>query len=219
MRLKTAPPTPPAAIATIIVSPTAREKPTISAATMPETAAGTTTRRLVIRFRAPSPYDASRSELGHGVHRVLGDRRDERRDEDADRDACAGHVEDGRRAGAEGVDDRRRQHRQGEEAEHHARDRRQDLEDRLDGPPHAGAGVLGQEDRRAQAERRGDEHRDDGDHEGAGDDRQQVEVAGARLPRAAEQARQVDPGDERDRLADQRDDDEHRDDHRGRRGA
>ena len=57
---KSEPPVPPAAIETIIVSPMARETPSSSAATMPETAAGTTTRRLVVRFRAPRPYEASR---------------------------------------------------------------------------------------------------------------------------------------------------------------
>jgi hypothetical protein len=51
-------------MATTIVSPTAREKPRSSAATTPEMAAGITTRRLVVRFRAPRPYAASRSERG-----------------------------------------------------------------------------------------------------------------------------------------------------------
>ena len=54
------PPVPPAAMATIIVSPMARETPSRSAAMMPDTAAGTTTRRLVVRLLAPSPYAASR---------------------------------------------------------------------------------------------------------------------------------------------------------------
>ena len=55
---------PPATIATTIVSPMARDKPTISAATIPETAAGTTIRMLVVLRRAPSPYDASRNAPG-----------------------------------------------------------------------------------------------------------------------------------------------------------
>ena len=49
------PPVAPAATATTIVSPIAREIARIIAATMPETAAGTTTRRLVVRRRAPRP--------------------------------------------------------------------------------------------------------------------------------------------------------------------
>ncbi len=49
------PPVAPAAMATIIVSPIAREMPRMRAATIPEIAAGTTTRMLVPSRRAPSP--------------------------------------------------------------------------------------------------------------------------------------------------------------------
>ena len=59
-RPKSDPPVAPAAMATIIVSPTARDTPSRRAATMPLTAAGATTRTLVVRRRAPSPYEASR---------------------------------------------------------------------------------------------------------------------------------------------------------------
>ena len=52
---KSDPPVPPAAMATIIVSPIARETPMIKAATIPDTAAGTTTDMVVVRCRAPSP--------------------------------------------------------------------------------------------------------------------------------------------------------------------
>ena len=45
----------PAASATIIVSPIARLDARISAATIPETAAGKTTRMLVVSRRAPRP--------------------------------------------------------------------------------------------------------------------------------------------------------------------
>jgi len=58
------PPVPPAAMATTIVSPMAREMPMMSAATIPDTAAGTTTLRLVVTLRAPRPYDASRRLRG-----------------------------------------------------------------------------------------------------------------------------------------------------------
>ncbi len=53
----------------------------------PRSAAGTTTRRLVVSRRAPRPYDASRKRPRHGPHRVLGDGRDERDRQDADADA------------------------------------------------------------------------------------------------------------------------------------
>src|SRR5262245_54947442 len=64
LRLNTAPPMPPAARATIMVSPTALERAAIRAATMPDTAAGKTMRKLVVRLRAPRPTEASRRELG-----------------------------------------------------------------------------------------------------------------------------------------------------------
>ena len=54
----------PAAISTTIVSPTAREKPSTTEATMPESAAGKTTRSVVWSFEAPSPKEPSRSDCG-----------------------------------------------------------------------------------------------------------------------------------------------------------
>ena len=48
---------------------------------IPETAAGTTTRMLVARRRAPRPYEASRKRVRNRVHRILGHGGDERRDE------------------------------------------------------------------------------------------------------------------------------------------
>ena len=50
-----APPEAPAARAATMVSPMARDVATMKAATMPETAAGTTTRRTVVDFLAPTP--------------------------------------------------------------------------------------------------------------------------------------------------------------------
>ncbi len=49
---------------TIIVSPTARERPRITAAPMPEKAVGTTTRKTVARRLAPSASEASRRLRG-----------------------------------------------------------------------------------------------------------------------------------------------------------
>src|SRR5690606_33220048 len=54
-QLRRPPPTAPAAMATTIVSPIAREMPRISAATTPEMAAGNTTRKVVWSRSAPSP--------------------------------------------------------------------------------------------------------------------------------------------------------------------
>ena len=49
------PPTAPAAMATTMVSPMARERPRMSEATIPEMAAGNTTRVTVVAFLAPRP--------------------------------------------------------------------------------------------------------------------------------------------------------------------
>ena len=83
----------PAATATTIVSPIARLVARISAATMPETAAGKTTRSDVVIFLAPRPYEASRRLMRHRAHRVLGHGGDERHRQDADADAGRGEVE------------------------------------------------------------------------------------------------------------------------------
>ncbi len=50
----------PATMMTAMVSPTARPMPRMTAATMPERAAGSTTRRMVCHCVAPSASDASR---------------------------------------------------------------------------------------------------------------------------------------------------------------
>ena len=47
-----------------MVSPIERDRPSIKAATIPDRAAGNTTRSDVCHFLAPSPYDASRSDRG-----------------------------------------------------------------------------------------------------------------------------------------------------------
>ena len=53
--LKSEPPDPPEAMATTMVSPMAREMPRIRAATMPDTAAGSTTRTVAVIFLLPMP--------------------------------------------------------------------------------------------------------------------------------------------------------------------
>ena len=58
------PPVPPATMATTIVSPIAREIPRITAAAIPDEAAGNTTEVVTLRRRAPIPYAASRKASG-----------------------------------------------------------------------------------------------------------------------------------------------------------
>ncbi len=50
-----------------MVSPTAREIPSTNEATMPDSAAGTTTRVETWSFEAPSPYAPSRSDIGTAI--------------------------------------------------------------------------------------------------------------------------------------------------------
>ena len=113
---------------------------------MPETAAGTTTRSVVVDRRAPRPYEASRSE--RGTARIASSETDAMSGigQDADADAGGREVEAGC-ARDQVLDDDRADEREGEEPEHDARDAGEDLEDRLDDPPGARAGVLGQVDR------------------------------------------------------------------------
>ena len=183
LRLNTAPPTPPAAMATIIVSPRAREKPTIergddardggrgddpdARGALPRAQAVATPRAASSGPRTSRPRRSTRSS---GVIRM------------PTASPAPAMLNSGVEPGQIVIDERRAQDRQREEAEHDARDRGQDLEDRLDRSAHARARVLGEEDRRAQAEGRGDEHRDDRDDQRAGDERRDVEVARARLP-------------------------------------
>ena len=57
-------PSRPPAIAATMVSPIAREVAMMNAATIPDTAAGSTTRTVVVLFRAPTPKLASRRDIG-----------------------------------------------------------------------------------------------------------------------------------------------------------
>ena len=82
-------------MATIIVSPMARETARMNAAVMPENAAGTTTRRLVCILRRAERVGALAQPARHAAHRVLGERRHERQDHDAHDDAGAERVEAG----------------------------------------------------------------------------------------------------------------------------
>ena len=55
LTLSSEPPPAPPAMNTTIVSPMARETARMNAATSPDTAAGSTTRTVVVIFRAPMP--------------------------------------------------------------------------------------------------------------------------------------------------------------------
>ena len=94
---------------------------------------------------------------------------------------------------------------------HHAWDRGQDFEDRLQGASHARGGVLGQVDPGAQAERRCDQHGDSRDHKRSDHDRLDVEQAAPREPAVGPQARLVDVDEEGQRVAYQAQDDRHAD--------
>ena len=150
----------PAATATTIVSPIARLVARISAATMPEIAAGNTTRSEVVILRAPRPYEASRRFWG--TARIASSATDATRgiDRIPTPSPAAARLNElassNRGLMTIGVEER-----QGEEPQDDAGNARQDLEDRLDGPPEAGRGVLGQVDRREEADGRRDQH---GDH-------------------------------------------------------
>ena len=72
---------------TIIVSPMAREMPSTNAATMPDTAAGTTTRVATCIFDEAERVRALPQAVRHGAHRVLGEAGDGRDDHDAHDDA------------------------------------------------------------------------------------------------------------------------------------
>ena len=72
--------------------------------------------------------------------------------------------------------DERRHRERGEEAQHDRGNAGQRLQDRLEDRPHPRAGILGQIDRREQAERAGHAHGDEGDQQRA--DQQRDETVG-----------------------------------------
>src|SRR3546814_11449824 len=63
----------------------------------------------------------------------------------------------------------------GEEAQHHAGDAREDLQDRLEDLAHPGPGVLREVDRRPEAQGCSHRHGDHGDEQGARHDRRSEE--------------------------------------------
>ena len=115
------------------------------------------------------------------------------------------------------LDEGWREDGQGEEAEDHAGDRGQDLDDRLEPATEPRAGVLGEIDRCAQAQRCRHQHRDEGDDEGAADDRGQAVFAVAWLPGIGQQRAGIDALQEGDGVTQQRQHDGQRDDDGQRR--
>ena len=125
----------PAAISTIIVSPIARETPSTIAATMPESAAGKTTRSRDLHPRGTEAVGALAQALRHRGHRVLGDRGDRRQDHDR-RPRPRRRARSGSSTldAEETLEDQRGDEGQGEEPEDDRRHPDQHLEDRLDDP-------------------------------------------------------------------------------------
>ena len=179
----------PIAIRTIIVSPTARE-----------ILANDATIRRRLRGRRsgwrPAPWSsrARRRRRGgrawHRAHRVVGERRDDRHQHHA-------HHE----PGGEGVEDvhldpevaqQSGHEREREVAEDDRRDPGEGLERGLQNPPGPRRRVLAQVDRRTEAEQHRNEARDQGDEQGARDEREHAEVGGL------EQRRPLRPGEEVD---------------------
>ena len=148
------PPVPPATIATIIVSPIAREIPRMKAARDPGHGRGHDDAQA---RRSPVGAETERrfpQRVRHRVHRVLGDRRDQRRHEQADRDTGRHDVEHGNLAAEEALHEVGADEAKREEPHHDARDRRERLEDRLEEPTSARTRVLGQIQRGTETERR-----------------------------------------------------------------
>ena len=122
-------------MATIIVSPIARDTARMNAAVMPENAAGTTTRRLVCILVAPSAYEPSRSP--RGTPRIASSASDETSGRIMMPITMPGleRVEAGERRD-EPLQERRDE-QQREVAVDDRRDAGQELEHRLDDAPHA----------------------------------------------------------------------------------
>ena len=193
----------PAATSTIIVSPIARETPSTIEATMPDSAAGKTTRSDTWSLLAPSPNAPSRSDARHGRHRVLGDRGHGRQDHEAHDDAGRQGVERRDVHAEQVVEDDGREERQREVAEDDRRHAGEQLDERLDDPARARLGVLGKVDRGAEPERDRDDQRDARDEQRARDERQHAErrVGEQRRPLGAgEEVPDADVAEERDRL-------------------
>ena len=136
VEVRSDPPVPPAAIATTIVSPIAREIPRITAAAMPGCGGGEHDLRRHAPTTRADPVRRLAERAGDGVHRVLRDGRHERHRQDADADAGSQQAE---RACAReellhevGADDA-----EGEEPHDDARHAGKRLEDGLQDPSEA----------------------------------------------------------------------------------
>ena len=183
---------------------------------MPEIAAGKTTRSDVVILRAPRPYEASRRFCGTARIASSATEATSGIDRIPTPSPAAARLNELASSNS-GLITRRRQQGQGEEPQDDAGNASEDLEDRLDGPAELRRGVLGEVDRREEADRRRDHHRDHRDDERPDHDGRDVEDAAAREPSDAEQLAEVDLRQEADRLDEDRFDDEQADQDRDQR--
>ena len=150
----------PAAIATTMVSPMALEIATTKAAEIPERAAGRTTLIGHLELGRPQRQRSLPKRTGHRRQGVLGQRGDQRDDQDSDHDPGRGVVEDLDRALAEDGPEQRGHEGQREVAKHDSGDAGQDLENRFEEVANPGRRVLGEIDGRGQADRKRHQHGD-----------------------------------------------------------
>ena len=119
---------------TIMVSPMARDTDRMTAARIPESAPGTTTRTVTWNFVAPSAYAPSRKARGTTRSASLADGRHHRQDHEAHDNSRAEHVEDLRLRKYLAQDGGHEEQR--EVAVDHGWYPRQNLQHRLDGGSH-----------------------------------------------------------------------------------
>ena len=159
----------PITCVTAIASPSARPSPRISAAAIPGRDDGRTTPRTISHGVAPSasaPSSSSRGTARNSSRQMLGDDRDDhdRQDQagDEDRRSTAGRPEDRdearacRAATARRGRDERSEHEDPPQAEHHAWDGGEHLDERHDDPLHPGRRELAEEQPDRDPDRAGD---------------------------------------------------------------
>ena len=151
------------------------------------------------------------------MQRILGDRGDERCDQDADGESGDKHV--GQGSAGQRLDDGRAEPREGPEPEHDARDGGEDLDHRLQDLARARCRVLAQVDPGAEAERCRNDHRHPRDDERPDNDGREVVHVAPREPAIADQLRLVDLDEERCGVPDERENNRGADEDREDGGA
>ena len=184
-----------------------------------------------LRLRGAEAVGAFAQRLRHGVDDVVRQRGNERNEHHAHDETGRQHARrgNGETDMAAGITQERSEGDQREEAVDDGRYAGEDFQQRLRDRAHLPAGVLGHIDGREQADRHGDEQRDERDVQGAPEQWQQAELAfagagvarrrEARIPLGAEEeAQRVDHPEEVDALEQHRanDADGRQDGHRGR---